>query len=155
MRMMNDEVSASRIYCTVPFIIFTSFWLMYRPRPSFELSLLSSNISWIKCAGIPGTGWMILNSRWRMWIPFPIRSFLGVARKTTDDSLQVKRSVLVKNSESTCCSLMLSPYKCRDDTSAGDSQMIFTWRSRLKIVVWFITTSRTSPRLNSLQLVSM
>lgn len=60
-RMMNDEVSASRRYCTVPLIVFTSFWHMYRPRPSLDTSGLCRNISCIRASGTPGAGWTILH----------------------------------------------------------------------------------------------
>ena len=59
-KIMKDDISASLRYCTVPFIIFTSFWLMYRPRPSLETPWLWWNISWTKSSGIPGAGWVIL-----------------------------------------------------------------------------------------------
>lgn len=59
-RIMKEEVSASLRYCTVPFMIFTSFWLMYRTRPSLEMPRLWWNISCTKASGIPGAGWMIL-----------------------------------------------------------------------------------------------
>ena len=60
-RMMNDEVSASRRYCTVPLIVFTSFWHMYRPRPSLDTPGLCRNISCIRASGTPGAGWTILH----------------------------------------------------------------------------------------------
>lgn len=59
-RIIKDDLSASLRYCTVPFIIFTSFWLMYRLRPSLETWGLWWNISWIRFSGTPGAGWVIL-----------------------------------------------------------------------------------------------
>lgn len=61
-RTTNDDLSASRRYCTVPLIVFTSFWLMYSPRPSLDTSGLCRNISWIRASGTPGAGWTILHS---------------------------------------------------------------------------------------------
>lgn len=59
-RIIKDDLSASLRYCTVPFMIFTSFWQMYRPSPSLETPWLWWNISWIRSSGIPGAGWVIL-----------------------------------------------------------------------------------------------
>jgi hypothetical protein len=60
-KMMNEEVSASCRYCNVPLIVFTSFWLMYRPRPSLDTPGLCWNISCIRASGTPGAGWTILH----------------------------------------------------------------------------------------------
>lgn len=59
-RTMNDELSASRRYCTVPLIVFTSFWLMCRPRPSRDTPGPWRNISCISASGTPGAGWTSL-----------------------------------------------------------------------------------------------